>query len=77
MVLFAIWAMPACDASKPIYRDHPTKNMTHISTEYVDDNQTIDIYRDTLNNNVCYVYHDLHYGNTTISCVKDEMAFTR
>jgi hypothetical protein len=72
-VLFAIWALPSCETHPYIRR--LSGNMTHVSTEYISEDETIDIYRDTLNSNVCYVYHYDH--STNLSCVKDEMAFAR
>lgn len=73
-LLIVIWAWPSCNSRGP-YIKHLSGNFTHVSTEYISDDETIDIYRDTLNSNVCYVHR---FGNNTnLSCVKDEMAFTR
>ena len=65
----------ACDTHGP-YVKHLSGNMVHVSTEYISEDETIDIYRDTLNSTVCYLYR---YGHnvSNLSCVKDEMAFTR
>lgn len=72
MIVFCL----SCDYKPRPY--HLTKNMIHVSTEWVsfEDDEKIDIYRDLMNNNVCYVYHSGH-GQANMSCVKDEMAFTR
>jgi hypothetical protein len=73
-IIFGALGLASCENRGPYIR-HLSGNMTHVSTEYISEDETIDIYRDTLNSNVCYVYRYGH--NTNLSCVEDEMAFTR
>lgn len=75
LTIIIMFGLVACDTHGP-YIKHLSGNMMHVSTEYISDDETIDIYRDTLNSTVCYLYrYDHHVSN--LSCVKDEMAFTR